>query len=434
MTFTQNPRAAILEQRAHSFEKTVERSMVDPRGLLLSLIDIRSMKSFPAGHFDEGQSIHRYPGACYGDFSGYLDYENVGMVTGAYLCAQVWKYHATGLSSSLKTAGRCFAALRDLYEQCQTVERGYFCKNYGSRLSDQTSSDQYLYVMAALDAYAAVAGPEDSAVCSRMIGEMAQWWIRRDYHYPYFGRPLDWPRERFPVFAFLAYRHTGDRAFLNEFDRLCLHPQVREALPFSMRWDALLANAHARLPVYDFEKRTSKRLVGYKVEGTGSGFLSLSAMLEYEAPHGSLWRSKAAALFDTGSRGIAEDGLGMECGLLDLETHQWQELRQVIHDGLDHPTWRFLGFKGWIRSGMTAAMAARAAVGMQPHLKEHDTLSLAADILHGIDHDRLRWRIDMDGQQLPPSLKWVNDVFSGDAITNWLWAYWEARARYKTIG
>ena len=419
------------ESRAARLESIVETNLVDDHGRVRSALNIDTMQPFAKGFFDH-LDVHHYPGENWTDFSDYISYENVGMCSGAYLAAMVWKYRATRDSVALDTARRTFHAICGLFDMSQAVDEGFYCKCYGGKLSDQISSDQYIYTFVGLDLFLEHATSAERRVCVAMIGKMVKFWMRRNYFYPYFGQPLHWPLERFPVFAWLAWQHTGREEFRDEFARLCELPEVNTVLPFAaLRWDELLAETKQRPPAFDFEKGTNQRLIRLNPETTESGFISLAALLAYQAPHRELWLDKVRHLYDMGQRWIAEDGYALGPHLYDLQTGKLAEVRQVLATGAGSGGWKFLGFVGWIRSGMWSAMFARAAVGIQDYFPEIGALDLAGRILSQLDQNKLRWFVDMDGRQFPEDMRWIGRVFSGDAVTHWLWAYWEARGRWK---
>ncbi len=407
-------------------EELIDERLTAHNGLLFSLINAENMLPFPKGFFDD-KHVFNFPGQAYDDFSEWTSHENCGMVNGAYLSALVWRHRCLGDSASRAKADCVYAALRDLYDACQDVEEGYFCKPYGDRVTVETSSDQYLYVICALDSYHSLARPSDRKKISGMVVSMAKWWMRRNYSYPYFGKPLSWPLERFPVFAWLAYKYSGETAFRDEYERLCATDQVHEKVPFVQRWRQSLEYAATRKASFEYEEETGLRVVGHRAEGVGSGFLSISELCRADSIRRSLWLEKAEALFEVAEQAIGPDGLERGPMLLDPLTGSLGEVKEVIRPG--NPEWRVLGFVGWIKSGMASAMAARALVGMHSYLGEKPCLMLAGRVLEKMGIQQMKWRIDVDGRQYPEDLKWASNVFSGDAATNWLWAYWERRAR-----
>ena len=205
-----------LTQRAASFEHVVETSLVDPTGLLLSMLDSRTMKPFARGFFTDDLDFIRSPRADIGEYSDLMSYENSGMVSGAYLCAMLCKYDATRDPQALAQAYRTFEGIRNLFNRCQEVEPGYFCKPYGGKITREISSDQYIYVLTALDRFCKIAARTERDQAVDMIAAMSRYWMDHDYTRDYFGSPLRWRLNRFTGFAWLNYIHTGDPALITD--------------------------------------------------------------------------------------------------------------------------------------------------------------------------------------------------------------------------
>jgi len=419
----------LLNDRAEEFECDVEKSLVDEHGLLYSLIDINTMRPFPRGYFGDKIDFYRYPGwqNDYNDFTDLLQYENVGMVTGAYLCAQVWKHRATKDPESLEKAYRSFRGIKTLFDMCQARESGYYCKPYGWKLTDQLSSDQYVYSLTGLAAFLQYAAPGERREIIAMIEAMVDWWIRRKYAYPYFGAPLNWPLARFPGFSWLAWHLTGAQRFRDEFDRLCALDEVRAKMPFGGSIEDLPQSLF-QWPPQDFETADG-RVAGMSPESTESTFLSHFPLLEYDAPHRDLWLEKTRRSYQYGLAGIGADGLAIHQQWFDLKTKTLTPLEDVLRDGSKHPHWHFLGFVGPLKTGMQATMFARAALATHVFLPEIGGRQTAARILRAIGKNELLWAVDYRNV-LPDEMKWAGHSYSGDAVTHWLWTYWEGRAKY----
>jgi len=422
-----------LPKRESDIENDIEAALVDEHGLVRSALNMDTMKPFSPGYF-KGMNIHDYPGRNWENFSEYMEYENVGMCSGAYLAAMIWKYRATKNPDALEKAFRTFKGIKWLFDASQEIDEGYYCKCYGGKMSEQISSDQYIYTFAGLDEFMDFAAHHERSQCAGMIDKMVRFWMRRNYSYPYFGKPLDWPIERFPAFAWLAYQHTGKKEFYDEFMRLCSIPETMEKIPFvgCSSFEDVLKKAGEREPWFEFEKNSGRRLISLNPEGTESGFLSLEALLEYNAPHRKIWLEKTWKMFDLNRRWMTDDGYSMYWCLYNMKTGEITEVREVLNCPQQSDRWKFFGFVGWIRSGMRSAMFARAGVAIQAYFPGAPILETTAHILKNLTRDKLRWLADMDGKQFPPDLKWMGNVYSGDAATHWLWAYWEACARYGT--
>ena len=416
------------EKRAEKIKSLVELGLVDEHGLLRSAVNADTMLPFHYGFFDD-KHYYEYPGRNWNDFADMISYENVGMSSGAYLAAICHKYKVSGDEKDLDIAARTFRGIVWLYKLSQQVEPGFYCKCYGGKLSREISSDQYIYTFAGLDEYFQLASSGEQDIIRRMIGEMVCFWMRKNYSYPYFGRQLNWPLERFPAFTWLAWIYTGEKAFMNEFQRLCEQPDVRKKIPFGRKnWSELLRDYKDFAPIYNFEKNSGKRILHGNGEHTASGWLSLYPMLKYDAPETGLWLKKAKEMLDRDRRFLEEDGSVGGCYLVDPTSGELSPVTEILHDG-SGSIWKYFRLISGYRSGMWSATFARALVSMNQYIDEAE-LAMAAKILSKHDSGKLLWMNDPDKKQFPGDMKWMAATWSGDAATNWLWAYYEGRNRY----
>ena len=421
------PRPA-LARKAEACEALIEKSLVDRHGLVRSAVDIDTLRPFPEGYFD-GKCVHDYPGHSWRDFSEYMSYENVGMCSGAYLAALVWKYKATKDFGVLKKAYRAFRGIKWLYDISRNIEDGFYCKCYGGKVSEQVSSDQYIYTFAGLDQFMEVADTETAKQCRDMCETMVRWWIRKNYSYPYFGEDLNWPLERFPAFLWLAWKYTEKQEFLDEFDRLCRLDEVRNRIPFGKSLEETVIDLKRRDPHFDFEKNSSLRFFNIMAENSESGFLSLEPLLKYGAPDRNLWLRKIRIMFERDRNMLIEHGSAKIKMLYDTKTGKITSVEKVMNNSEKSAPWisQVYSFVGKVNSAMQSIMFARAALGMYEYLKEPEMLQISAKILKDVNLCKLNWR---SCEQFPDELQWINKVFSGDAAVHWLWAYWEGAAKY----
>jgi len=419
----------LLVQRADQIEKNIEEYFVDDSGKIRSAINFETMKPFEPGFFDDKNhlTVVGYEDMDYADF---VVHENVGMVTGAFLAAMCWKYKATGDLTALEKARRSYNAIKKLYELSQAIAPGFYCKCWGDRVTDELSSDQYIYSMTGLDLYSEFANPAEKDEIAKMIGAMARFWKERDYVYKYYGRPLQWMRCRFTGFMALAYHHTGDKEFLDELNRLLALDEVRKDVPFCGDFHYLL-NRIRNTPPADFEKNLPQniRVTTLNSEQSESGFLSIEPVLRFKLDEPEFYLNMAARMLDYGKRGVAPDGSGYHRVYINLKTEEVKELDVVIQEGnMDIKGWKFFNHIAPLRHGtMATCMFARAAVGIHRYLPDLGGLKVAMDILSKVTPDHMTWFEDPTGA-LPEDLKWMTAYCNGDAITHWLWAYWEAKA------
>ena len=419
-----------LHERALAFEDDIEKYLLDDKGLLLTMLNMDTMKPFPKNYFNN-KNYMTYPGQNWNDYGDLLHYENVGMVSGAYLAAMIWKYKATKNPEALEKAYRTFKGIKWLFDVSQKVEEGFYCKCYGGKISEEISSDQYIYTFSGLELFMEFADHDTKCQCIDMIEKMVRFWIRKKYLYRYFGQYLNWPLERFPGFAWLAYKYTQKSEFLDEYMRLCSLNEVKNKLPYGQRsWQEEINNAIGREPQYEFEKDSPLRLIKFSTENTQSGLLSLDIMLKHNAPFRELWMGKVYKMFERDKKAIAKDGYSKNFTLYNTETGKITEVKLPMNIPENPNSWKFFGFVGWVRSAMHSAMFAKAAVTINSYFPKIGGLEVAAQIMKQLSADRLHWFKDVDGKQFPHDLSWMSKVYSGDAVTHWIWAYWEATANY----
>ncbi len=420
-----------LQNKALGFEKELETYLTDDKGAVLTLINFDTMKPFPRGLFDESKDFLRLEGV-YSDFSELLEYENFGMVNGAYLASLVWKYRATSNKYALDKARDIFKIIEKNYDLSQKVQEGFFCKPYGGKSTDQTSSDQYTYVLAGLDEYFRYASENERKKIIEMIDKMVSFWIRNGYQYKYYSIPsFKWPLERFPALLWLAWHYTGEKRFLREYTNLCRTPEVENNLPYASRLNYFFDCLKNRPPMNEYEKEHKARIFKIDPAGSQSGFLCTELLLKYSAPHKKLWLKNARELYFYGSTGIGNDHLAAGYMTYSLDNGEIREFAGIMmNESKSILNWNFPNYvAGNIKSGSSAVMFARGCVAMNRYIPELNPLETAWRILTAIDHDEMKWYMDIDNI-LPPEMKWHGRVYSGDAVVHWLWAYWEMLAEY----
>jgi hypothetical protein len=240
---------------------------------------------------------------------------------------------------------------------------------------------------------------------------------------------LNWPIERFPAFSWLAWKYTEKREFLDEFNRLLNLDDVRNKIPFGRSWKEITDVLETREPYFDFERKSALRTFSFMPENSESGFLSLEPMLKYGAPEQKLWLNKTKEMFERDKQALFEEGSVNTKMLYDRKTGKITSVKNVINFPENSAAWlsKVYGFVGEVKSAMQSIMFARAATGMYEYLEDVEMLKISAKILKEAKLRELYWR---NSEQYPEDLQWMNKVFSGDAATHWLWAYWEGATKY----
>jgi len=402
----------MLAERARDIEAWAEDRCIDPHGVVYSALDQATARPLTDAFFDPGVDVQKYvQGVGPADF---WNYENCGMTTGAYLQALVCRYEVTGEAAALARARRSFRALRHIYEMGKELEEGFFPKIYGGRYSCQTSTDQVLYAMLALDRYAPHAGAGERAEIARMLAQMVNFWVKRQYRYTYYQVPdMLWPLARFPSLLLLAYKHAGDANFQCEYQRLLAEGVNRH--PGEAR---LRRKLTGEIKPTDYEREQHAWLAAHLADAATMDIMELDYLLRHDPQNewAGCWRASVRTMWEEGRLSIGDDGTYYIEVLVDMDTGA---ARRPVARCDAGP--RITGASsGW------GSMIARAGVQAAGHLADpQSALAIVKKALTAQDIQGLTYM--NDPERWPPELRYKTRFFSGDAMANWLWAYWQGR-------
>ncbi len=413
-----------LRRRAHAIEAWAEDRFIDPNGIVYSQLDRATGQPLTPAFFSPDDDVHP---AGRDDPVGMYSYENCGMTTGAYLQALVCRYETEGDPAALVRARRCVDALRHIYDEGCQLEEGFFPKLYGGRFTKQTSTDQVLYAVLALDRYCEVADEAERRDLSRMIGRMIGFWVQRGYRYGYYHIPdMLWPLARFPSLLLLAYRHTGEEQFRSEYERLLAEGVNR--YPGESR---LRRKRSGESPPSEFEKKQKAWVLGSVADAATMDIMELDYLLRWDPNNtwAPTWRQSLLEMWREGELAVAPDGrLYAQC-LVDMETGQSRPLPLGTQGAgsCAHRSYLDGAKSGW------SSMIARAAVQAAPHLDDPaSALATARRILEALDIPDLSY-LD-EPERFQPQHQFQTRFLSGDAMANWLWAYWLATRLSSAAG
>lgn len=418
-----------LGERAARLEETVERNLIDPDGVVLGAVDLDTLRPLSRETFTPDTDIMRHPAMQAENFGDYFAYENCGMSTGAYLTAMVWKYRATGDPAALLQARRSFQAIDHIFRVSQQIEPGFFCKYHEARPTTEMSTDQCMYAMTGLDAYAPLAEDSERARIREIIGGIAGLWMRKGYRHAYRDRNFawPWPPNRFPVMLWYAWKHTGDPVFQAEFLRLASLPEVRSVPPYcttTLRTLPEHAEAHRKRQgnLDDFFWPCTP-------ETAASAETALEPLLRGGAPFEDVWLQQLREALASALPKLDENFLERGHCRVDPATGQLTEVERPYYvGGWPNPVWEHKYYAANVKSGHSPPMFARALIGAAPYTTDLPVVEIAQGILQALDLPQMAWKHD-PLNHLPANQKWLTRTLSVDAVTNWLWAYWQAVAR-----
>ena len=406
----------LLWTRAVETEAFLHRHFMDANGVVISWLDKQTLLPPAAGFFPPPREDMSAGEDCY--VSGFARsevaaYENCGMCTGAGLMAAVYRHLATGDAAALELAWRLFAGLRYIYETGRQLEEGFFPKIFGGRFSMETSTDQMLYAVFALDQYAVVAPPAQQEEIARMIPAMVNFWVKRNYIYTYrqvVGMP--WPIMRFPPLLRLAAKYSDAPIFRAEYERLLADP-----VPQLPEWAWLDQKRDGRREISDFERKEGGLLVANMADCLTMDVMNLDLLLRLDPDHprAEQWRQGIATMWDHAMLTLVPNGKIYAQVLVDNATG-------TVRRTPGHPAGGPHGAEtGW------STMVARGAVTAARHLPDRRG-EIRGAVLHILEQIGIPDMTYLDEpDRLPPHLRFKTKVLSGDSISNWLWAFWQAR-------
>lgn len=410
-----------LIERAREMEAWAEEHFIDPHGLVYTFLDYQTAGPVTEATIGEGQDALSAPGYTPAEWH---NYENCGMATGAAMQGYLYRYEVEADPEALARARRCFEAVKYVYDMGRELEEGFFPKIYGDRFSTETSSDQVLYVMLALDHFCRYAEPEERELIGRMLAHMVRFWMKRDYRYSYFVfEDMQWPLGRFPSLLLLAHRHAGDAALKAEYDRLLELGVNRRPVEEQLR-----PRQAGECPALPYEQEQQAWLI-FNMEGSVSmDVMELDFLLRHDPENTwvDTWRQSMRQMWEEGKLALAPDGTIYTHFLVDMKTGRPRRPEAGFFKEHKPGDW-------WVGNayvsgarGSASTFIARAALQAYPHLKDPEMIDVARHILASIDIAGLRHY--QDPERHLPELLYMTRFYSGDAMGNWLWAYWLARA------
>lgn len=393
----------MLTERYSQVHAFTEKYLIDPNGIVYTFLDRNTYSPPDAATFidsdlqRDAMDFH-IDGFTQGEFAAY---ENCGMCTGAYLQASL----INPSEENLHIARRCFQAISHIFELGKELEYGFFPKCYGARFSPQTSTDQVLYAMTALDCYYPYARESEKAKIRDMIPAMVNFWIKRQYCYTYYQqKDMPWPLERFPALLLLARQYSSNPVFAAEYERLL--PLTRN--PSCSR---LEGKRNGEEPLSEYEKREHAYLLGQTADAFTMQTMQNLLLLRLDSsnPLADCWKKGIVTLWDEARLTIADDGKLYFRVLVDMDSGAVRKVGQGC-------PYHGKGAKmGW------TTMVIRAALQSLSYLPDDtDVIAWCRDTLNKLTLKDLVYF--EDSENFPPELAFKTRFLSGDAITNFLWS------------
>ncbi|MBO5723842.1 MAG: hypothetical protein J6S58_03355 [Lentisphaeria bacterium] len=406
---------SLLEQYAIETERLLEKCFRPENGLMCFSLKLDTLTPWEESDFTEKECVPQITAYEDMNFAHFMNYENTGMVLGTYLAALCFQYKATGRKEVLEKAARTFRSIELIYDMSGKIAPGFYCKPWGGHVTDETSSDQYIYTMSGLDEYYVLAPESEQAKIREMIPAMARFWLDRKYEWNYYGKPLRWRECRFIAFMALALKYEKSEVFEKELQRLTALQIQDETTPFrSTRKEALHKNPDGSEDLNSCP------------EAALSTFLSLE-----EAMKQNNCERFMQICFDSiehGTECLAGDGTVYGPRVRKTPEEPFHEIpvEETFFSGKRNPSPIFFFHAPYRKGGMQTTMFGRCLLAFDSFAPDQSRRDKVKEILLQTGTKHLTWFEDPYGV-FPEELKWMTNVFSGDAAAHFLWCYWKLR-------
>ena len=214
-----------LDEIEATIQQVIERVFRDDDGILRSGVNGRTMKPLTNDEVADrpnGKGGYAEHAAMPESLKAvWLNYENAGEASGAYLMALCLKFEATRDPKVRELARRTVHAIVTLWNNASPAAghggggRGWFPKPYGGihKVAGiaECSADQYAGITLGLHAYhRMMADAAEKKQIEEVIVSFSDWWHDHDHSGAYFGKPIWWKRlESHPMAAaYFLYLHA----------------------------------------------------------------------------------------------------------------------------------------------------------------------------------------------------------------------------------
>lgn len=213
------------EEVEATVQNVIERVFRDEDGILRSGVNGRTMRPLTNAEVldrPEGKGACTEHSAMPDALKAvWLNYENAGEASGAYLMALCLKYEATRDPKVHELARRTVKAIVTLWRNASPPAgnggggAGWFPKPYGGidKVAgiEECSADQYAGITLGLQAYHRLLADEvEKNQIEEVVVSFSDWWHDHDHSGVYFGKPIWWKRlEWHPMAAsYFLYLHA----------------------------------------------------------------------------------------------------------------------------------------------------------------------------------------------------------------------------------
>lgn len=428
-----------LEGKAQTIQSLLERSFLHRSGLFYSLLLIDGPDHLrPMARSDMEEISDAVVEGAYADNGATAEaakeegmtFENSITSAGNYLQAQVWRYQVTGEPQAHSEALRALGSLRLIYEDGKRRDRaGWLGKPYGLVPKDHSTPDQYCDALLGLYRFRKVAAAAERVMVDEMLRDIADFMTLRNYQIWDLNKPAEadpgnlqeaYCNATYVLAQALAFHVTGEDRCRQEALRLAALSHWREESNLDL-----------------WRRQGLKRMLMFERVCLGGYVLKAAEAIQEVLPEvfGATPQQQTATLSNLCERWwrfcqLGMDGDGYQHYWIDIDVAKGTWQPTGIRPNENPP---FPGTFGayyydvrWSDQLYRIMTGAFTVVECCPELRD-STLAWIVGILEKTNGRRLRWMIDLDGNQLRPDIRWMECVLSSEAPFHYLTAYWRGR-------
>lgn len=434
-----------IEKKVGILQDLIYDNFFHPCGIIYSHLHWKDSELRPFQKEDfEGQSYPKTkegftPWDCYNN-------EDSPMASATFLMSQCMRFKATGEEQAREYSRKGFRSIDEIFKLTEEKgHRGYLCKPYGRKVSNETSPDQYCITAQGLWAYREIADKTEKERIDYLLPAMADWWLERNYRIVFFDSEFDilnshWGNHfaQMACLNYMAYSASKGEKYFVEYKRL---------LELAGAWPNYIDRARARM----YEKGETdcwwEQFHGYEYDSSRKKYLmydgecrsamwyqviSADFIYKNEPSTRNLLKHAIARCYKYMQFGLTEDTNSLYNTQIDLEKDIWKPLvvpptpEKLKNAWLE---WAFCAYQPGIYWNDAVNRLADVCVIAHQYAKEFcpGALCLANEIFKRLDDKRLYAMTDADGKQFLPELYWMKYVFSSHIPSLTALAYWRAR-------
>ena len=333
----------------------------------------------------------------------------------------------------MQAAMRVYRSIKQIYDWGKEAGRaGHLSKPYGDVATLTSTPDQYLFALTGLYWFYKLPDCPVQDEIEQIFIDCAEFCMNRDYQVCYLSSwnmisEVGAYNAIYMLIPFLAYLVTNQERYLEEMNRVAqlghwrtesyLGPWAREGLERMLMFERVCL-AHFALSPAEIFAREYPRIFGVTPDEQQRTLAHLSE---------EWWKF--------GALGIDEDDYSNYWVDIDVRNATWRSTGltplQPKAEGSENEfngDYFFIRYYSDVKFPPPLYRQIHNSLILYNHAtdsqRQTEAKAMFLRLLHKTDGNRLRWMIDLDGQQLLPEIKYHCCILDSEAPFHYLYMYW----------